>query len=82
MRNIILLLISSILLSGCSLSGNGPSRSRHIKTSGSMFRHSVSDSIEECKKLEKFCTNGKFNKYGNPKKDGTKDDNFYCVCTY
>jgi len=90
MKNILLLIILSIFLSGCSLSGNGPSSSRAktrlanslMKKSGSPFKHSISDSIEECEKLEKFCTNRRFNKYGNPTTDGTKNDNFYCVCIY
>ena len=38
--------------------------------------------ITICKKLEKFCGNRRFNKYGNPNTDGTKNDNFYCVCIY
>ncbi len=90
MKNILLLLMLSILLSGCSLSGNGPSSSRAktkllnkmMRKQGSPFRYSLSDSVEQCKKLEKFCGNRRFNKYGNPATDGTKDDNFYCVCIY
>lgn len=90
MKNIVILLILSILLSGCSLSGNGASSSRAktkmlnsmMRKQGSPFKYSLSDSVERCKKLEKFCGKRRFNKYGNPATDGTKDDNFYCVCIY
>ncbi len=86
----IMLFIFIFILSGCSLSGNGASSSRAktkmlnsmMRKSGSPFKYSLSDSVERCEKLEKFCGKRRFNKYGNPATDGTKDDNFYCICVY
>ena len=85
-----MLLTFIFILSGCSLSGNGPTSSRSktkmlnslMKKSGSIYKYSLSDNVEGCKKLKKFCKNRKFNRYGNPETDVKKNDNFYCVCLY
>ena len=93
----ILLLTSIFVLSGCFISKNGYISSRaKSKLAKSLYQKahpnhfnilkddiSIGDTIEICEKLEKFCRNKtNFNKYGDPRTDGTKNDNFYCVCLY
>ncbi len=93
----IMLLTFIFILSGCSLSGNGTSSSlaktklanflykKHYANRLNIFKNDISigDTIDICKEIQEFCPNkNNFSKYGNPQSDGSKNDNFYCICLY
>ncbi len=93
----IMLLTFIFILSGCSLSGNGSSSSRaKTKLANSLYKKyhpnrfnifkndiKIGDTMEICKEIQEFCPNKhNFRFYGNPQSDGSKNDNFYCICLY